>query len=897
MKLLLFFVSFILLVNNPTKGQNNTNILNGTALLYILPFSIDTIKDPSGSKLTRKQKRRQGKAVQRTDFTLSKEKKVADKLYEALGYMAAAEKYESLEGLERNRFVLAKLANSYRLNGQTEDAEYCYSKIVNDSDNPEELLHYAQVLQSNGKCEDAVRWYRKYLEVAFDAKREFILDCETLSDFKESDIYLDNLQTINTEYLDFSPIPYQDGFMFTSNRGGASQLMKRRDTWTKNSFSDLYFAKKGKEGDVIEVEELGGEINGKYHDGVPTFNSAGTTMIFTRNNKKGKDSSGNRLLKLYEATRENGYWINVQELPLNSDEFSNCHPTLSKDGRRLYFSSDREDGFGGMDLYVSENIGGIWREATNLGPIVNSEGNEVFPFIGEDDQLFYSSDGHLGLGGLDIFSIKKTNPNDEKSWSIRENIGRPFNSSKDDFGFIMNKDGESGYITSNRIGGKGGDDIYAWKGSLVKKTKKNSLERSICVYDPETGNKIKGVSVTVLETSDNQLNGNSNSRELYLTLKPLDSRNQEYVLSIIEKNNNSLSQSNNYITDQKGTFDYIPVPQNNYIFVLEKTGFHTSRQTVSATEILDKEEYCFTLEKRTCLSLNGIVKNTDYSSLIPDAEVKLFNKCTGQVEATFSDKKGAFDFCLDCGCEYEIYAAKPNFEGNKTLISTFNNDCEQLELQKPLVATIDMKIVDNPDLSLSDSEISKPAPYSTPFWNYPENGQTKGQPNIVYVPVAGNYYNPDGIIPTRPQDLNGYFLGDSSKEFKEGQLIKLSNIYYDFDKYVIRRDASRELDHVYNLLRAYPTMEIALMAHTDSRGSERYNNWLSRKRAKAAVQYLLDRGIEPRRLLNIGLGESRIVNDCGNNIKCLETEHQKNRRTEIRILKLNEPGVRVEYED
>ena len=217
--------------------------------------------------------------------------------------------------------------------------------------------------------------------------------------------------------------------------------------------------------------------------------------------------------------------------------------------------------------------------------------------------------------------MKRGVDGNENTWNVRENMGKPFNSPKDDFGFVINKDNESGYVTSNRNGGKGGDDIYEWKGEIGSSLK-NSLDRKICVYDPVSGNRIEGVNVTILGTSENgtfQLG----EKDLLLRLKPLDSKNQEYVISIIEKNNSALTGTNQHITDTKGTFKYIPEPQNDYIFVLEKSGYHTTRKTIQSSEILKGREYCIPLEKRNCLALNGLVKNKKYQTFIPNAEVKV----------------------------------------------------------------------------------------------------------------------------------------------------------------------------------------------------------------------------------------------------------------------------------
>jgi hypothetical protein len=254
------------------------NISNELLFIGNAEISVDTIKDPTGSKLSKKKKRLEGKAVQGGSFSSSAVKRKADKLYEALGFMAAVDVYQELEGMEKSTRVTAKVANGYRLNGQTEDAEYYYSQVVKNTDNPEDILHYAQVLQSNGKCEDAVRWYKVYLSKSFDTNREFIKDCDELEAFKESHVEVSNVEALNSENLDFTLIPYKEGVIFTSNRG-INKVAQRQDKWTNESFSDLFYAKKDKDGNFEKINALNGDINEKYHDGVPTFNHAGTVII------------------------------------------------------------------------------------------------------------------------------------------------------------------------------------------------------------------------------------------------------------------------------------------------------------------------------------------------------------------------------------------------------------------------------------------------------------------------------------------------------------------------------------------------------------------------------------------------------------------------------------------
>jgi len=846
------FIFLILLIAAEAMGHYDANIFIDNTLIAPLPFRLDTIKDPAGMKLKKQKKQLRHRAVEQQDRTRSATRKKADELYDAFGYMKATDLYKGLKGGEKNQFVIEKMANSYRLNAQWEEAEYWYSQIIKDTGNPKNFLHYAQVLQSNGKCEDAVRWYREYLKNAPDEKREFISNCSELADFNKTEVVVENLSQLNTEFSDFSPIPYKNGLLITSNRS-AQHLTKRQDNWTKKRFTDLYFAEKGKDGNFDKINPLPGDINSKFHDGVPTFNRSGTEMIFTRNERKGKSWDGRRNLKLYAAENQSGLWTNVHKLDLNEANYSYCHPTLSANGSRLYFASDREGGYGGMDIYVSEKLGSHWSDPQNLGPIVNTSGNEIFPFLAYDGTLFFASNGHRSLGGLDIFRVQKSKKNDELSWSFRDNLGVPINSEKDDFGFVIKPEGHSGYFSSNREGGIGEDDIFSWKGNLSA-----SMNRKICVIDKKTGKQIKDVSVRVTKAGETNLATSRDDK--VITLQRVEGTENEYVFRISDEKGAVLSSSGEHFsTDDSGAFLYSLNPESNYRFVLEKPGYAILEQSLPASKLLAENEFCFALEKESCLKLDGLVKNKDFPATIPGAEVRLLNKCTGEFEVAMSDENGKFDFCLACDCEYEIYATKPDFENGMTLLSTREEDCKE-ENATPVLAEVALK---------------------------PKKGS----------PPAKPYKTPELSAESPPKNLNKYFLGDENKPFEAGQVFRLSNIYYDYDKYYIRPDAAKELDNLYRLLAAYPKMEISLMAHTDSRGKERYNQWLSRKRVKAAINYLVERGIDVRRLTGFGYGESKLTNHCKDDVPCTEEEHQQNRRTEFSILKMGDSDIQIDLKN
>ena len=854
--------------------------------------SPDTLKNPEGKELTKKQRRRAARSGANADFARSAERKKADDLYSNLGFMEAADYYEDLENAEMSGTVQSKLANSYRLNAQYEEAEYWYSQMINETDTPEDYMNYALVLQSNGKCEDAVRWYGEYLRTSGDRDRNFITDCDQTEAFKISkNVSVENMADLNSPDLDFSPIQYQNGVIFTSNRDNSTGISVNRDKWTKGNFTDIFYAEKDENGNLREPQAFDGEINGKFHDGVTTFNIPGTLMIFSRSNKKGRSEEGIKDLKLYSSEKKDDYWTEPVELNINDKEFASAHPTLSADGRRLYFASDRPGGYGGMDIWVSEKLGNRWQNPKNLGPSVNTSGQEIFPFISEEETLYYASNGHRGVGGLDIFAINKTDESDETTWSIRENLGAPFNTEKDDFGFTINTDGESGYFSSNRAGGQGGDDIYEWEGELNEKIAQNT-RRKICVYDQDSGDRLPGVDVTVIETAGQGTILNGSGNDLFLKLKPLTPDNKEFVLTLVSDNNEMVDERKTYTTDKSGNFRYEVNPDRNYILLTEDPQFENYREKISGARLFSESEYCLSVSKKSCLLLDGKVINETYNSRIPAAKVYLFNKCTGETTEAVSDDNGEFDFCLECGCEYEVIARKNNFGEGREKVTTLIPDCAAQTAagaKIPLSAVIKMKINNGtPDFSAINPGGAAGVPDA---YGYPSVGGNEP----TYIFATPNMLNGSEPLPTRGMtraELNRYFTGKDTPDFAEGQVIKLSNIYYDFDKSYIREDAARELNHVFDLLSSYPSMHISLLSHTDARGKDAYNERLSRRRAESAMLYLVNRGISPSRLTYEGFGENRLVNECTNGVNCDELQHQMNRRTEIKITRFNESGVR-----
>jgi len=752
----------------------------------------------------------------------------ADKAYDKLSYLKAADLYQQLGESGLDNMAKIRLADSYRLNGDTESAEYWYAQAVQEDTAPADILHYAQVLQSNNKCETALEWYNQYRLLIGKENllpRAAVTDCANLIFLPKQQVAVTNVQSINSAHLDYSPVPYKGGIVFTSTRGKGVDGIE--DTWTKDNFSDLFFAKKINNQSFTVATALEGSVNSDLHDGTATFNKLGTIMYFARNNDKGKNTSDIVDLKIYSATLNNKKWGDVVELPFNDDEFATCHPTLSADGNTLYFASNRLGGFGGMDLYKSIRSGSYWSVPENLGKEINTAGNEIFPFIDQTGILYFASDGLSGVGGLDIYQTNLSNGN----WTTPENLGEPINSTKDDFGYCKLANGEEGYFTSNRTGGLGSDDIYYWSGNLIPATNRQNI---ITVIDELSNDRISDATVTIVEG-------------FYKNKNNIPSGQQ--VKNGIAKPTQSWAQPISFLTDVKGSIQQEVKHGKTYTILIEKTGYATIKKVVNSYELMRKPEWIIPLKKRKGLPLNGSVIHQAYNRMIPNAAVTLFNFCTGEYENTTTDDEGNFEFFLECNCDYELVAKKERFQNHQKKYSTIGMDCQT---DKPINAILYLDVLE---------KVAPPPP----------------KPIIKSLPT------PAPIVNVKPTEI-----------LKVGQVITLDNVYYDFNKATIRGDASEALDHIVELLATYPSMEIELYAHTDSRGDDDYNATLSQRRAEAAVQYIIARGINQFRLIGKGFGEAQLKNDCTDGIDCEEWQHQENRRTEVKITKLD-ANVKVEY--
>lgn len=380
-----------------------------------------------------------------------------DRHYQDMAFVRALGYYQKAYNKDTaDRQVILKIAESYRRLNDPVHSEPWYARVVNASDvSPIHKFYYAEALSSNGKYQQAKQWYKQYTKEAGQEQRVI----NRIEGIERQQAFYRNPSAItveeapfNTAQADFSPTFYDGNLVFVSAR---DEQAKSFD-WDNSSYLDLYQVSP----DNSRVTKLEGYVNTQYHEGPATFFDNGSKVIFTRSDyyhrKLSKSEEGVNKLKLFYAEKQaDGSWGKPQPLPFNSSEYSTGHPTLSSD-RTLYFVSDRPGGFGGTDLYKCAFVDGAWQQPVNLGANVNTEGDEMFPYLHQDRELYFASNGRPGLGGLDIFGIEMQQLASGKAI----NLGSPINTPADDFGLLLDSASRSGYFSSNRAGGTGSDDIY-----------------------------------------------------------------------------------------------------------------------------------------------------------------------------------------------------------------------------------------------------------------------------------------------------------------------------------------------------------------------------------------------------------------------------------------------------
>ena len=687
----------------------------------------------------------------------------ANKYFDSFYYEEAIDLYETLWQKDSlNEEVAKQLATAYRLTNNSEKSELWYSRVVGYSvAENEDFFYYTKALQSNKKYAQAKVWMDKYLESESSDKVNNI-DLDYISDLmKDSLRYKIKPIEVNSEASDFGVSFYKDQLVFSSAREKHS-VIKRNYKWNNQNYLRMYRAVIKDNGDVETASLFSKKLGTNYHDGPVCFNAKGDEMFLTRNylsksNRTKANEDGVINIKLYYSKKKGNDWSDPVLLKFNMEGYSTGHPSLSKDEKDLYFISDRPGGYGGTDIYVSHKKGSAWSLPVNMGDKINTPENEMFPFVTEDSKLYFASNGHAGLGGLDLFFVDLTNVESEPI-----NLGYPLNTSKDDFGLILKND--QGYFASNRLKGESFDDIYHF-----------SIESKL----------LKGQVL------------NSETKEILGYTR----------VSLLNENGDLVDE---FSTGADGKFRFLIPEVKNYQLRSVKEKFANGGLIMPASDFQDGTETNVLVYQApdNTLFLDGLVILEEDQSPIEGMTIAVQDQQTKEVFNLLSDSLGKFTCPLKRETEYNLEFRKKGLMSKYEQIST---------------------------LKLSGNNI---------------------------------------------------FVCEKFDRLQVGKTFILKNILYDLDKANIREDAAIELDKLVLVMESNPSLKIEISSHTDSRGSDAYNLALSQRRAKSAAAFIISRGISPDRIVAKGYGETRLINQCSNGVECSKTEHQANRRTEVRVLEM-----------
>ena len=672
---------------------------------------------------------------------------------------------------------------------------------------------------------------------------------------------------VNTKYSDFGTTFFgKDKVVFASPKDNA---VLTRTTWdgNKQPFLDLYQGTIDENNQIINKKRILGDINTKFHEGVVAFTKDLKTVYYSANNTEGgkakKDSTGIVNIQLYKAdVADNGSWNNIVKLSFNNDQYSTGHPTLSLDDKKLYFISDRPESIGKTDIYVVDiKEDGTYSKPQNLGSRINTEEREMFPFISDDNILYFSSNGLPGYGELDVYASKIF----DNTVAVPINLEDPVNSKKDDFAYIIDDTKLRGFFSSNRKGGKGDDDIYTFTANPG-------------IYF-ECNQEISGIA------------RDKDSQELLpgTTIVLLDAEGKELATKIV----NEVDATFSFELPCNTPFKIIATNQG---YLQEELDAKTANDIdVDPLElILDLAPELKVVDEKIMININTIYFDFDKWNIRPEAAKELDkviavmkehpsmiieggshtdSRATEAYNQTLSQKRAqsTMDYIVAGGIDANRISAKGY--GEMQLVNNCSSfvNCSREEHQ--LNRRTEFVIVNDNDRIVSTSANLG-------------NVKVDENANLTYVDVTSITQNNDEPTQTKEEIAVNEIVTESNvtdSSSSSNNFIKIPPIYFDFDKWSLSNSELQQLDKVAQIMKDNPAIIVEAGAHTDSKNIEAYNQILSDKRARTVVNYIISKGIDPSRITGMGYGETRLVNHCKSFVKCNAEEQQENRRIEFMI--------------
>jgi len=755
-------------------------------------------------------------------FSVFGQKKKGDKFLENFLFDKAIAAYKNAM-IDEDSTVFANLAKAYRMSGDTKNAEYWYKKTL-DEPRPDKMdyFYYAQMLFSNEKYAqgiEQIKLYKRKSKGADSRAMRYLEDTKyyekLLIDYEQFEIKA--IENINTKKLDFSPSWFRDSSLLITSTGSKMTSTNEKLNWNQEVATDIYWVKKDSSGQMIR-ENIQSLLNSKYSDGSTSWHEPTRTLYFTRNYYTKSDNgivdeeidSYSRPQLYYATLNENNEVTQIQTFPYNQFLYTTGQPSISEDGKLLFFTSDRKGSSGGTDIFVSKKgADGKWQKPIALSKKINTEGNELFPFY-DHGTLFFASNGLPGLGGLDIFAAKVS---EDLKVDHVVNLGVPFNTSKDDFSFMRGKDGY-GYLASNRAGGLGGDDIYAY-------TAKSPVYQIA---------KIQG--------------------------KVIDAKTSEILPNVTVKIQGD-DYSYTVTSDEEGRYEQDIQPRIEYSIAAKNEGYQNFDDQFTTVELPEEE---IVIEKDIPLE--------------PISE---------QVVAINIPKEKNVD-PLDPTKNVDPDDRNEDIVYNDNVPDKYKNPLDPTNKVDPNDPTNTI----NPTDPKNKVDRIGDVPHKGVDYNTDEPNKKK-----KYIPSGGKDVvdgDDNNTYPTDPYEFVKKHLNDDEVIVKNLKDLKLDasgsySILFDFDKWNINAVAREKINKLVTVLKDNKKIKLISFAHTDCRGTDNYNKYLSAKRLSSTIDYLVSKGINRERIRGKALGESSPMYQCACDEEvgehCSEKTHKSNRRVEF----------------
>lgn len=823
----------------------------------------------------------------------------ADKLYEEGKFDKAGKAYEKM--LEKGEpFAPERLADCYRQTGETQNAEAWYKKAIDKgSQDPDVHLNYAKMLQANGKYQDAIDQYLLYGKLSASPAKantessasndspkttttvtttngSIPGDSPPVSDGNGKDLRFISLgdgdkenedrgtiilpkfqvmalQGINSGMREYVTTLSGSEVIFSSREDKSTSTKKKKKKLSGDDLN-IYAAQRGGDGGLSNIVRIKGKANGKMDDFWAVYAPGREIVYFTRSKNNLPDGNETDGADLYTARVRKGKWKKVKLLAFSKDFAEkraagyNAYPALHPQGNLIVFVSNRPGGLGGTDLWITRKEGDVWGSPVNLGPGINTKGNESFPIFNNQGMLFFSSDGHPGFGGLDIFSVNWKN----NRWEDLQNLGYGLNSSDEDFGLLWEPGKSSGYLASNRAGGSAAD-IYRFI---------RNMEMDGRITEQGTGRPVVDAHLTLMD--------------------PKGGKKDAW-------------------TDENGNYTVYVDANTNYRATIQAMGYKDRSLDVTTAGVMQGEDISrdFSLEISRLYQLSGTILDYETEGRLSGVNVEVYNDGALEDKVIPAKEDGSYTLGIVNNDQFDVVFRRENYVPTILHLSLedFNatrKDTLNLPLKVGDYAFVTGKVMENDekkgaieDVVLhvidNNSQMVVDSGFTNKYGIFRLALKWDSIADYSIIASRSGYLSSSLRLNQRyDKDVNMEMFMDNA-DFGLSQVLKV--IHYGYNQTMLDLLSKQDLNEIFYFLMANPNAKLEVRSHTDSRGTKNYNRMLSFKRSEAVISFIRSRRDLPKdRFISRGFGEEMLINDCGDENVCSEEDHQKNRRTEIFIL-------------